>query len=130
MAIHELTRVCICHALIADPSAAACEHCARPLVPHFSTWSPLLKWWLLAELASARFHPWLTDQHVFELLLRDALNGIRTGASAPNPNGVHITMSTPAAELYPIALERAAAWRANGSPIGRPASAPEQQRSA
>jgi hypothetical protein len=130
MPMHELTRRCICHALIEDPAAAACEQCARPLVPHFSTWPATMKWWLLAELAGARFHAWLTDQQVFELLLRDALNGIRAGASSPNPNGVNITMSTPASELYPIALERAAAWKASGSPIGRPASATEMQRSA
>jgi hypothetical protein len=119
MAISELARRCVCHAIVDDPSAAACPNCARALVPHFSTWPPTLRWWLLAELASARFYPWLSDQQVFELLLRDALNGIRSGASQPNPNGVDITMTTTAAELYPKALERAAAWKAAGSAIGR-----------
>lgn len=63
-----------------------------------------------------RFHPWLSEQEAFEGLLRDALNGIRAG-TGPNPNGVDITMSTPAVELFPIAVERARAWKAAGSPI-------------
>lgn len=76
----------------------------------------MLKWWLLVELARSLFHAWRSSQETWENLLRDSLNGIRVG-TRPNPHGTCITMSTPAVELYPLALERATAWRAGGSPI-------------
>jgi hypothetical protein len=117
MAITDTTRVCSCHALISDASAVQCLACGLALCPHHSQWPSRLKWFLLAELARSLFHSWHTPQQVWENLLRDSLNGIRAG-TGPNPAGTHITMSTPAAELYPIALERSDVWRASGSPLG------------
>ncbi|HVX40320.1 MAG TPA: hypothetical protein VHB25_12175 [Gemmatimonadaceae bacterium] len=116
MAIDELTRVCICHALITDPSATVCGSCARILVPHYTTWPAAMRWWLLSELAARRFYTWLTPQQVWEQLLRDAM--VSTAGSAfPNPRGVQYTTSTPAADLYPRALQLASEWKAAGSPI-------------
>lgn len=124
MALSEFTRLCVaCRIPLPEPPAApACERCGRVHVAHHSAWPMVLKWWLLAELARSLFLPWLADQEVWENLLCDSLNGVRVG-KGPNPNGVHITMSTPAADLYPIALERAAEWKAAGSYLGRVKSA-------
>ena len=118
MAIDALTRACICHALIQDPGATVCEKCSRVLVPHHSQWPPVLRWWLLAELAGTRFLPWKAAQEVWEELLKDSLNGVRAGSNKPNPNGPRITMTTPVADLFAIALERAAEWKSNGSHVG------------
>lgn len=89
-----------------------------------------MKWHLLAELARTRFLPWLTEQDVWERLLSDSLNGVRNGSARPNLNrtmaGQPIAMETPVVELYATALERAAAWKASGSPIA-PARTPVQQ---
>ena len=78
MAIDALTRACICHALIQDPGATVCEKCSRVLVPHHSQWPPVLRWWLLAELAGTRFLPWKAAQEVWEELLND--NFVTPGA--------------------------------------------------
>lgn len=118
MAITELTRACLCHHLIADPAATVCERCARILVPHHTAWPAFMRWWLLSELGARRFHPWLTPQVVWELLLRDAMVGAG-GIALPNPRGVQYTTSTPAADLYPVALQLAQAWKAAGSPIAQ-----------
>lgn len=116
MALTELTRACICHALIADPAATVCHNCSRVLVPHYTAWPAFLRWSLLSELGARRFHPWLTPQAVWELMLRDAMIGAG-GITRPNPRGVQFTTSTPAAELYPRFLQIATDWKAAGSPI-------------
>jgi hypothetical protein len=81
----------------------------------------VLIWWLLRELATTRFLPWVTEQEAFERLLEDSLNGVRLGSAHPNPNrttqGQPITVDTPAAELFATAIARAHEWKAAGSPI-------------
>lgn len=113
-----LTRLCsVCRTVLPDPPAApVCATCGRVACPHHTEWPPVVKWWLLAMLVRSLLLPWKSEQEVWEHLLRDTLNGIRAG-TRPNPSGVRITMSTPAVELYPIAVERARAWKAAGSPI-------------
>lgn len=116
MALTELTRACLCHALIADPAATVCDNCARILVPHHTAWPAFMRWWLLSEMGARRFYPWRTPQAVWEQLLRDAMVGAG-GICTPNPRGVQFTTSTPAAELYPRAVLLATEWKAAGSPI-------------
>lgn len=124
MPISELTRVCLCHAMIYDAAADACSECQRPLVPHHTTWPLYLKWWLLSELLRRRMYAWLTSQRVWEQLLRDAM--VFSGAiTAPNPRGAQFSDNTPAADLYPPALQLAQGWKAAGSPI---AQAPDLAR--
>lgn len=115
MALTELTRVCICHALISDPAAAACERCSRILVPHHSTWPLFTKWYGLSELGRRRFHSWLTEQEAWEWILKDAM--VCGAGIGPNPRGVQFTTTTPVAELYPRFLQLARDWKAAGSPI-------------
>lgn len=118
MAISELTRVCLCHALLPDPAVTTCPKCARPLVPHHSAWPMYFKWWNLSELGARRFHPWLSEQAVWEWLLKDTM--VHSGGLAcPNPRGAHLTTATSPADLYPIALQLAQSWKAAGSPIVR-----------
>lgn len=116
--ITELTRVCVCHELLPDPAVTTCPRCARLLVPHHSTWKPVLKWWTISELGRRRFHPWLSDQNVWEWLLKDAMVG-SGGVAHPNPRGAHLTTATSPAELYPIALQLAHQWKLSGSPVVR-----------
>jgi hypothetical protein len=116
MALTETTRACPCHAIITDPAAMVCHACGRILVPHHSAWPLSMKWWLLSELAARRFHAWLSQQDVWEWLLRDAMVG-SGGITHPNPRGTQFTTSTPIADLYPPALELAQRWRNEGSPI-------------
>jgi hypothetical protein len=123
MALTTGTRLCAsCRQILPEPPAApACEHCGRVHCPHWSTWPPLLIWWLLRELATTRFLPWVSEQEAFERLLEDALNGVRMGSARPNPHrtleGAPINSDTPAAELFATAIARAQAWKASGSPI-------------
>jgi hypothetical protein len=123
MPITALTRSCICHELISDPSAIACPRCERALVPHHTSWPPFFKWWLVSELARRRFNQWLTEQSVWEWLLRDAMV---TGGAGPNPRGTHFTNDTPAALLYPAALQLATEWKAAGSTIAQATDLPRR----
>lgn len=117
--ISAATRLCVtCLIPLPEPpSPPVCGQCSRVHVPHHSEWPPVLKWWLIRDFALTRFLPWLSEQAVFESLLRDAFNGIRSGVT-PNPNGAQFTMSTPAEDFYALALQRAQDWKINGSPIG------------
>jgi hypothetical protein len=114
--ITERTRVCLCHHIITDPATAECDRCGRAIVPHHSTWPLFFKWWLISELARRRFLPWLSEQAVFEWLLRDAM--VPGGAHA-NPRGTHLTNESPVADLYPRALQLATDWKAAHSPIAQ-----------
>lgn len=119
MALSALTRVCtLCHALLPDPPApAVCTACGFVAGPHHVDWAPVVKWWLLSELQVDSFHAWRTEQDGWEHKLNVALNGV--SLTKPNPWGLPISMSTSAAELYPLAHERAQWWKASGSPIAR-----------
>lgn len=130
--ISEKTRLCRgCRRLLPETSEAAiCSNCGRVHLPHHSTWSPTLKWWLLRELATTRFLPWVSEQEAFERLLEDSLNGVRLGSARPNPNRTTqdqpINSETPAADLFETAIARAQAWKAAGSPIP-PVQAPAKR---
>jgi hypothetical protein len=86
------------------------------LVPHHSTWSRTTKAFLLSELARRRWLPWMSEQQLWEMLLRDCMVA-GGGMTQPNPRGTQYTTSTPAAELYPPAVQLADQWRAMGSPL-------------
>jgi len=79
------------------------------------TWPAVLKLRIAARLLMRRFHPWRTNQDVWEEALRDAYGGLgaHTGAGG----------SIRAAALD-LLLGRAAAdaraWKAAGFPIERP----------
>lgn len=94
--------------------APACGACGRPLCPPHATWPANLKWFLLWQYARARFYPWKSEQEVWEDLLRDTYNGVRTGVG-PNPHG--LTSSVTAAAVFPRALDDAQRWRADGAPL-------------
>lgn len=119
MALSALTRVCtLCHVPLPDPPApAVCGRCGYVAGPHHVDWAPVVKWWLLSELQVDSFHAWRTEQDVWEYKLRTALNGV--SLTKPNPWGLPISTTTSAANLYPLALERANWWKASGSPIAR-----------
>lgn len=119
MPLSALTRVCpIDHTPLPDPPAAAvCAKCGYVGAPHHLLWPPALKWWLLSELQVDSFHAWRSEQAVWEYKLQTALLG--GSLTKPNPWGLPISTSTPAAELYPLAVERAQWWRAAGSPIAK-----------
>jgi hypothetical protein len=106
----------LCRRLLPEPPAVpACEHCGAVHLPHHTGWPPLLKWYLLRELALTRFHSWSTEQEVWEDLLRDTRNGIRVGITQPNPH--RHSIHAPAIELYAEVMKAAEGWRAAGSPI-------------
>jgi hypothetical protein len=128
MAITEATRGCaICRAPLPDPPAApVCAQCGFVDVLHHTQWPPLLKWWLLSELQVDSFAAYRGDQRAFEKKLSMALNG--TSLTQPNPWGLPIATNTPAAELYPYAIERAGWWKSAGSPIARRVLAPAHDR--
>lgn len=113
--ITALTRACtICHTVLPDGELPACTHCGRIAAPRHTEWPAALKWWLVRELLRRHLHSWITEQVLWERMLRDALTGATKG---PNPYGLPISTATPVAELYPLALERATAWRLAGSEI-------------
>ncbi len=115
------TRLCtVCRTLLPDPPAAAvCVHCGQVACPHHTEWPAAVKWRLLAMLARSLFLPWKSEQEVWEGLLRDTYTGVRAGSRAPNPNGVHLTMSTPTVEFYLLAVEQTREWKLAGSHIMR-----------
>jgi hypothetical protein len=111
------TRVCGgCRALIGDPAAPVCPRCDRVLVPHHSTWARTTKAFLLSELARRRWLPWMSEQSLWEMLLKDCMTAAG-GMTQPNPRGTQYTMVTPLAELYPPTVLLAERWRALGSPL-------------
>jgi hypothetical protein len=127
--ITELTRACpICNAILPDPASIVCARCGRGTAPLEATWPPFLKWLLLSELQVDSFHAWRTRQDVFEYKLRTVMNGCTN--IKPNPWGLPVSLTTPVAELYPLALERAQWWRAAGSPIARRVLAPPSESAA
>jgi hypothetical protein len=119
MVFTALTRVCpIDRAPLPDPPApAVCPTCGYVGAPHHTIWSPLVKWWLLSELAAPAFNEWQSEQDVWERYVRAALLG--THLIRPNPWGLAISTSTPVADLYPLAVERAQWWKGAGSPIAK-----------
>lgn len=116
MPLDALTRRCVCHALIQDPAAIACDSCKCALVPHHSTWPGLAKWFMVSDLARRQFHAWKSEQQSWEHLVRDTMC---QGGTAPNPRGSQYTAATPLAELYPRVLDLAQAWKLAGSPIAQ-----------
>lgn len=115
MALTELTRVCtLCHRPLPDPPAApVCAACGHVAVAHYTSWQPVVRWWLLSETAVNPL-AWVSEQEAWERRLRAALLGRTHG---PNPWGLPISTNTSSAELYVYAHERALAWKAAGSPI-------------
>jgi len=110
-------RVCGgCRELIADPAAPVCPRSDRVLVPHHSTWSRTTKAFLLSELARRRWLPWMSEQSLWEMLLKDCMTAAG-GMTQPNPRGTQYTMVTPLAELYPPTVLLAERWRGLGSPL-------------
>lgn len=116
MALAALTRRCICHALIEDPAAIACDGCQRALVPHHSTFPAVVKWFMVSDLARRQFHAWKSEQQSWEHLVRDTMC---QGGTAPNPRGSQYSSVTPIAALYPRVLDLAQAWKLAGSPIAQ-----------
>jgi hypothetical protein len=121
------TRICpACTSIIPDPPAApACSGCGRLACLHHTQWEPVVKWHLIAMFIRSMLMPWQSEQDLWETLLRGRL--VPDG-SRPNPNGTHLTASTPTADLYPIIVEQAHHWKAAGSPIFAPDPAPAQSQ--
>lgn len=129
MPITELTRVCpLCHALLPDPAATTCEKCGRGMAPHHTTWGAQLKWWMLSELQVDSFHVWQKPQDAWEEKLLTVMNGC--SMTKPNPWRLPVSRVTPIPQLLPLALERAAWWKAAGSPIATRVNAPPERKSA
>src|SRR5690348_6938740 len=99
MTITAFSRVCICHEIINDAAASVCPRCERPLCPHHSAWPAFSKWFATSELARHRFHSWLSEQSVWENILRDVM--VCGGGTQPNPRGPQLSVATSPAELYP-----------------------------
>jgi hypothetical protein len=114
----ELTRVCpLCHALLPDPAATTCTKCGRGMAPHHETWGAQLKWWMLHELQVDSLAAWRNLQDAWEEKLLTVMNGCSN--TKPTPWGLPVSRVTPIPQLLPLAHERAAWWRAAGSPIER-----------
>lgn len=89
---------------------AAVDECPPP-----EEWPAFLRWWLVVEHVKPRFYSWVAPDETWRVLLRDSRNGIRVGATRPNP--YPFSHSTPAGVIYPHALVAAQVWKDAGSPL-------------
>lgn len=78
-----------------------------PRVPPHSEWSPRFKRWLLVRMIGRTMHRWLSGQAWWEGMLVAEYRGQWKG-------GRWYPWATQAAEVWPVALQEAAAWREDG----------------
>lgn len=93
--------------------AAGCPRCETPRpCPDHMTWPLDLKRYAMAELLRRRFPPWLSEQEVWERLLKDATTGTLIH---PEPGKLVVAHSM--ADVYAAAQRQAEAWIAAGRPV-------------
>jgi hypothetical protein len=96
---------------------AACAKCGVLVhPPSHADFPPAVKWFALWEYARAnRWHSWVSEQELWTNLVREIVNGSRSGFSRPNPFG--LPTSAPIEQCLPLVIPIATAWRAANAPF-------------
>jgi hypothetical protein len=112
-------KVCpVCRTQPVTPEERACPKCGLLVhKPRHEDFHPAVKWFAVWDLVRAnRWHRWVDENVFWTDLVRDVVNGTRTG-SRPNPFG--LSTSAPIEVCLPIVTRLALPWREAGAPFTR-----------